>query len=171
MRKQVTFVENLKKEKWVQCEQAPVTRSAENSSCTSNCCEFGPHKRVRKYDIGITSGNKQFYFPKYMTTAPFLEQHASLAAGKRRYLHSISSIYSTEQMRRQMKQHYLDVLHSCLQSGQISVGRRRCGDLQLKQNQKFRQESSEKENGARVKPQGRRVTQPNIRLPKIVNRQ
>uniref|UniRef100_A0A3B3ZJC0 Uncharacterized protein n=1 Tax=Periophthalmus magnuspinnatus TaxID=409849 RepID=A0A3B3ZJC0_9GOBI len=126
--------------------------------------------RVRKNDtpISILSGNKPFYFPKYMTTAPFL-QHPNLTAGQRRYLQSITNIYSTEQMRRQMKQHYLNVLHSCLQSGL----RRRCGDLQLKQNQKFRQESSDKE-GARAKSQGRRksstITHPNIRLPKIVNR-
>uniref|UniRef100_A0A8C6WZL8 Uncharacterized protein n=1 Tax=Neogobius melanostomus TaxID=47308 RepID=A0A8C6WZL8_9GOBI len=117
--------------------------------------------------ISVSAGNKPFYFPKDMTTAPFL-QHPSLTAGQRRYLHSITNIYSTEQMRRQMKQHYLDVLHSCLQSGL----RRRCGDLQLQQTQKFRKQSTEKETGARTKAQGRRQssTHPNIRLPKIVNR-
>lgn len=47
----------------------------------------------------------------------FLSQHPALTAGQRRYLCSIANVYSTEHMRQQMKQHYLNVLHTCVQSG------------------------------------------------------
>uniref|UniRef100_A0A672F6L5 Family with sequence similarity 216 member A n=1 Tax=Salarias fasciatus TaxID=181472 RepID=A0A672F6L5_SALFA len=59
---------------------------------------------------------KTIHTPKSLMSAPFL-QHPALTAGQRRYLCSIASIYSTEHMRRQMKQHYVSVLHACLQSG------------------------------------------------------
>uniref|UniRef100_A0A673BJS1 Family with sequence similarity 216 member A n=1 Tax=Sphaeramia orbicularis TaxID=375764 RepID=A0A673BJS1_9TELE len=68
--------------------------------------------------MNAPSGNhmKSIHIPKCMMTAPFL-QHPSLTVGQRRYLCSIANIYSTEHMKRQMKQHYLNVLHTCLKSG------------------------------------------------------
>ena len=55
--------------------------------------------------------------PSKITSVLFLSQHPALTAGQRRYLCSIANVYSTERMRQQMKQHYLNVLHTCVQSG------------------------------------------------------
>lgn len=55
--------------------------------------------------------------PSKITSVSFLSQHPALTAGQRRYLCSIANVYSTERMRQQMKQHYLNVLHTCVQSG------------------------------------------------------
>lgn len=44
-------------------------------------------------------------------------QHPSLTAGQRRYLCSIANVYSTEDMRQQMKRYYLSVLHTYVQTG------------------------------------------------------
>lgn len=44
-------------------------------------------------------------------------QHPTLTTGQKRYLYSIANVYSTEHMRRLMKQHYLNVLHRCIKSG------------------------------------------------------
>lgn len=51
--------------------------------------------------------SEQFPFP----------QHPGLAVGQKRYLCSIASVYSTENMRQQMKRHRLNLLHACLQQG------------------------------------------------------
>uniref|UniRef100_A0A3Q3ST73 Family with sequence similarity 216 member B n=1 Tax=Mastacembelus armatus TaxID=205130 RepID=A0A3Q3ST73_9TELE len=59
---------------------------------------------------------KTIHIPKSMMSAPLL-QHPGLTAGQRRYLYSIANVYSTEHMRWQMKQHYLNVLHTCAHSG------------------------------------------------------
>lgn len=44
-------------------------------------------------------------------------QHPSLTPGQKRYLYSIASVYSTDHMRRQMRQHYLNILRSCTATG------------------------------------------------------
>lgn len=46
-----------------------------------------------------------------------MSQEPAFTGGRTPYLYSIASIYSTEHMRLQMKQHYLNVLHVCIQSG------------------------------------------------------
>uniref|UniRef100_A0A3Q1IDQ7 Uncharacterized protein n=1 Tax=Anabas testudineus TaxID=64144 RepID=A0A3Q1IDQ7_ANATE len=117
---------------------------------------------------------KTIHIPKSMMSAPFL-QHPALSAGQRRYLCSIANVYSTEHMRQLMKQHYLDVLHACAQSGTPSC-RRRCGDHQRGEKSRFTKDA-EKNVEARAKPQGQRksssgssTANSDVILPKIVTR-
>ncbi|XP_022608620.1 protein FAM216A [Seriola dumerili] len=125
--------------------------------------------------INVSAGSqhmKTIHIPKSMMSAPFL-QHPALTAGQRRYLCSIANVYSTEHMRRQMKQHYLNVLHTCVQSGQNPACRRRYGDHQLRENRMFTKDAG-KDVEARAKPQGQRkgssTATSDVILPKIVNR-
>ncbi|XP_029916781.1 protein FAM216A [Myripristis murdjan] len=116
---------------------------------------------------------KTIHIPKSMMTAPFL-QHPALTTGQRRYLLSIANVYSTEHMRRQMKQHYLNVLHTCIKTGQSSMGRKRYGDHPHKDKCTF-QVDAEKDVGSRTKPQGQRkssrgTAHSELILPKIVKR-
>nr|XP_019949230.1 PREDICTED: protein FAM216A [Paralichthys olivaceus] len=116
---------------------------------------------------------KTIHMSKSVMSAPFL-QHPALTAGQRRYLCSIANVYSTEHMRRQMKQHYLHVLHSCVQSGQSPSCR---GGHQRGDSSTLTQDAG-KDVEARAKPQGQRKgssssgssANPDVILPKIVNR-
>uniref|UniRef100_A0A3Q3E411 Uncharacterized protein n=1 Tax=Labrus bergylta TaxID=56723 RepID=A0A3Q3E411_9LABR len=58
---------------------------------------------------------KTSHIPQTLMSVPFL-QHPALATGRRRHLCSIANVYSTEHMRQQMKRHYLNVLHTYIQS-------------------------------------------------------
>ncbi|XP_023253564.1 protein FAM216A isoform X1 [Seriola lalandi dorsalis] len=162
-----------------------------------------PGQQVRKMCRGthmnVSAGSqhmKTIHIPKSMMSAPFL-QHPALTAGQRRYLCSIANVYSTEHMRRQMKQHYLNVLHTCVQSGvylnvsninfdlhylshivfclpgQNPACRRRYGDHQQRENRMFTKDAG-KAVEARAKPQGQRkgssTATSDVILPKIVNR-
>ncbi|XP_049435143.1 protein FAM216A-like [Epinephelus fuscoguttatus] len=114
---------------------------------------------------------KTIHIPKSMMSAPFL-QHPALTAGQRRYLCSIANVYSTEHMRQQMKQHYFNVLHTCVQSGQNPTCRRRYRIHQHRENSTFTKDAEK--NVARSNPQGQRkrssTANSDIILPKIVNR-
>ncbi|XP_028432989.1 protein FAM216A [Perca flavescens] len=114
---------------------------------------------------------KTIHIPKSMMSAPFL-QHPALTAGQRRYLCSIANVYSTEHMRQQMKQHYLNVLHTCVQSGQNPTYGRRFGFHQQRDNSMFTKDAQK--DVARAKPQGQRksssTANSDVILPKIVNR-
>uniref|UniRef100_A0A3B4ZRY6 Uncharacterized protein n=1 Tax=Stegastes partitus TaxID=144197 RepID=A0A3B4ZRY6_9TELE len=115
---------------------------------------------------------KTIHTPKSMMSAPFL-QHPALTAGQRRYLCSIANVYSTEHMRRQMKQHYLNVLHACVQSGHNDTCRRKHGDRQHRDNSTFTKDA-EKDTARGNKPQRQRKGSDRVNsdviLPKIVNR-
>uniref|UniRef100_A0A4W6G7V5 Family with sequence similarity 216 member A n=1 Tax=Lates calcarifer TaxID=8187 RepID=A0A4W6G7V5_LATCA len=119
---------------------------------------------------------KTIHIPKSMMSAPFL-QHPALTAGQRRYLCSIANVYSTEHMRQQMKQHYLNVLHTRVQAGvylNVSDIKRRYGDHQRGENSSFIKDA-EKHVEKRPKPQGQRkgsssTANSDVILPKIVNR-
>uniref|UniRef100_A0A8C9YI28 Protein FAM216A n=1 Tax=Sander lucioperca TaxID=283035 RepID=A0A8C9YI28_SANLU len=105
---------------------------------------------------------KTIHIPKSMMSAPFL-QHPALTAGQRRYLCSIANVYSTEHMRQQMKQHYLNVLHTCSIHSHLDT------DLD---NSTFTKDAQK--DVARAKPQGQRksssTANSDVILPKIVNR-
>ncbi|KAK5871703.1 hypothetical protein PBY51_004566 [Eleginops maclovinus] len=173
MRKRVTFVEQLKKETRLKNGHV-LTRSAEYNPRGSDGVEYLPREQVREAfrgnHVNVSAGGqhmKTIHVPKSMMAAPFL-QHPALTAGQRRYLCSIANVYSTEHMRQQMKQHYLHLLHTCLQSGQNPLCRRRLGTHQRGENNL---KDAEKD-GARTKPQGQRKSSSNsdVILPKIVNR-
>ncbi|XP_037634819.1 protein FAM216A-like [Sebastes umbrosus] len=130
MRKQVTFVEQLKKEKLVKNGSGHIfMRSTESNRRSTGGFECRPGQQVREMYRGthvtVSAGGqhmKTIHLPNSLTSAPFLQvlfvsQHPALTAGQRRYLCSIATVYSTEHMRQQMKQHYLNVLHTCVQSG------------------------------------------------------
>ncbi|KAK5910425.1 hypothetical protein CesoFtcFv8_004260 [Champsocephalus esox] len=172
MRKRVTFVEQLKKE--TRSKNGHVlTRSAEYSQRGTGGVEYLPGEPVREAFRGkhgnVSSGGqpmKTIHVPKSMMAAPFL-QHPALTAGQRRYLCSIASVYSTEHMRQQMKQHYLHLLHTCLQSGQNPPCSRRLGTHQRGENK-----TKDAVKDVRMKPQGPRKSSNNsdVILPKIINR-
>ncbi|KAM3610792.1 uncharacterized protein V6R79_009041 [Siganus canaliculatus] len=70
--------------------------------------------------------------------------HPALTAGQRRYLCSIASVYSTQHMRHQMKQHYLNVLRTCIQSGQIPTCTKRYGN-ELRDTRAFSRDAQKKD--------------------------
>ncbi|XP_040898724.1 protein FAM216A-like isoform X2 [Toxotes jaculatrix] len=124
--------------------------------------------------INVSAGGqhmKTIHIPKSMMSAPFL-QHPALTAGQRRYLCSIANVYSTEHMRRQMKQHYLNVLHTCVHSGQNPTCRRRYGDHQHESSMLTK--DADKDEEARAKPLGQRkgssTANSDVIFPKIVNK-
>uniref|UniRef100_A0A3P8VLQ6 Family with sequence similarity 216 member A n=1 Tax=Cynoglossus semilaevis TaxID=244447 RepID=A0A3P8VLQ6_CYNSE len=167
MRKRVTFVEHLKNENLLKEGSGHILmRSLESNK------RYTDGQQLRKINVPTESQHlRTIHIPKSMMSAPFL-QHPALTAGQRRYLYSITNVYSTEHMRRQMKQHYLNVLHTCLQSGQKSTCRWR-----HQYGQKSRiTEDVEKDVQARTKPRGQRkgssssVAQSDVILPKIVTR-
>uniref|UniRef100_A0A3Q0RT18 Uncharacterized protein n=1 Tax=Amphilophus citrinellus TaxID=61819 RepID=A0A3Q0RT18_AMPCI len=84
--------------------------------------------------------------------------------GHRPYLYSIANIYSTEHMRRQMKQRYLDVLHACIQSGRY---------LNAPVKRIFKADPEKSAATANKQPRQRRSSDraySDVTFPKIVNR-
>uniref|UniRef100_A0A3Q3Q4Q2 Uncharacterized protein n=1 Tax=Monopterus albus TaxID=43700 RepID=A0A3Q3Q4Q2_MONAL len=110
---------------------------------------------------------KTSHFPKSMMSTPFL-QHPALTAGQRRCLCNLVNVYSTEHMRRQMKQHYHNILQVCVCSGG-------CQHLKhkLTTTNHFIMDP-EKVVETRANPQGQRksssTANSNVTFPKIVNR-
>uniref|UniRef100_A0A8C2Z441 Uncharacterized protein n=1 Tax=Cyclopterus lumpus TaxID=8103 RepID=A0A8C2Z441_CYCLU len=115
---------------------------------------------------------KTILIPKSMTSAPFL-QHPALTAGQRRYLCSIANVYSTAHMRQQMKQRYLNALHTCVQPG-VHSSRDVFGNHQLREKSTLTKDVEK--DVARAKPQGQWKSRSSSTahsdglLPKIVNR-
>ncbi|XP_042344127.1 uncharacterized protein LOC121944411 isoform X2 [Plectropomus leopardus] len=179
MRKRVTFVEQLKKEKLLQNGSGHILmRSAgPNLKCTDGfeCASSQQMREMhRGKTVNVSAGvqhMKTIHIPQSLMSAPFL-QHPALTAGQRRYLCSIANVYSTEHMRQQMKQHYLNVLHTCVQSGQNPTCRRRYGIHQHREKSTFTK-NAERDVG-RANPQGQRksssTANSDVILPKIVNR-
>ncbi|XP_044054117.1 protein FAM216A-like [Siniperca chuatsi] len=178
MRKRVTFVEQLKKENLLKDGSGHILmRSAESNQRCTDGFECLPNRQVREMyrgtHINASAGGqhmKTIHIPKSMMSAPFL-QHPALTTGQRRYLCSIANVYSTEHMRQQMKRHYLNVLHTCVQSGQNPICRRRYGDHQHRENSTFTKDAEK--DVARAKPQRQRkssTANSDVILPKIVSR-
>ncbi|XP_028852545.1 protein FAM216A-like [Denticeps clupeoides] len=118
MRKQVTFVE-----KQALPRHVSIPLAATRSAGSSLDCRSRPHENIHgeqsmartpralhfKPPPRQTCENqlmKTIHIPKSMMAAPFL-QHPSLTAGQKRYLYSIANVYSTDHVRRQMKQRRL----------------------------------------------------------------
>ncbi|XP_034397743.1 uncharacterized protein LOC117736485 [Cyclopterus lumpus] len=123
MRKRVTFVEQLKKENLIKNGSGHISMRSESNQRCMQGFERGPSQEVsemyRGGHVNASAGGqhmKTILIPKSMTSAPFL-QHPALTAGQRRYLCSIANVYSTAHMRQQMKQRYLNALHTCVQPG------------------------------------------------------
>uniref|UniRef100_A0A4W5R5M7 Uncharacterized protein n=1 Tax=Hucho hucho TaxID=62062 RepID=A0A4W5R5M7_9TELE len=113
---------------------------------------------------------KTIHVPKSMMTAPFL-QHPTLTTGQKRYLYSIANVYSTEHMRRLMKQHYLNVLHRCITSGVIALWMEPKIQLEVHNWLTFKMDN-ERDSGSRIKPYGQRkgiTVHYKVILPKITN--
>ncbi|XP_023814499.1 protein FAM216A-like isoform X2 [Oryzias latipes] len=66
---------------------------------------------------------KTLLAPITVTSATFLQQ--VLTAGQKSHICSAANMCSTERMRWQMKKHYLNVLHACIQSGQSDPCKRK----------------------------------------------
>nr|XP_043882587.1 protein FAM216A-like isoform X2 [Solea senegalensis] len=117
MRKRVTFVDHLKTESLSKNGSGHVLmRSAEsNNRCTDGQQVRKIYREINRNALADSQHMTTVHIPKSVMSAPFL-QHPALTTGQRRYLYSIANVYSTEHMRRQMKQHYLNVLHACLQT-------------------------------------------------------
>nr|XP_043882586.1 protein FAM216A-like isoform X1 [Solea senegalensis] len=175
MRKRVTFVDHLKTESLSKNGSGHVLmRSAEsNNRCTDGQQVRKIYREINRNALADSQHMTTVHIPKSVMSAPFL-QHPALTTGQRRYLYSIANVYSTEHMRRQMKQHYLNVLHACLQTGQNPNCRRR---LQCGENGTVPKDT-EKDSEARAKPQGRRkgsssskgTARSDVILPKIASR-
>uniref|UniRef100_A0A8C7Z570 Uncharacterized protein n=1 Tax=Oryzias sinensis TaxID=183150 RepID=A0A8C7Z570_9TELE len=67
---------------------------------------------------------KTLLAPITVTSATFLQQQV-LTAGQKSHVCSAANMCSTERMRWQMKKHYLNVLHACIQSGVKHVDQNR----------------------------------------------
>ncbi|XP_031705607.1 protein FAM216A-like isoform X2 [Anarrhichthys ocellatus] len=157
-----------------------IFRSAESNQRCPQGFESRPSQQVREMCRG-THGNasaggqhmKTILIPKSMMSAPFL-QHPALTTGQRRYLCSIANVYSTAHMRQQMKQRYLNVLHTCVQPGQNPSCRRRFGIHQHRDDSTLSRDAEK--DVARAKPQGQMKSRSSstansdVLLPKIVNR-
>ncbi|KAM8761260.1 uncharacterized protein AB9X84_009011 [Acanthopagrus schlegelii] len=181
MRKRVTFVEQLKKDSRLKNGSGHILmRYAESNKRCTDGLESLPSQQVRDIyrgtNMNVSAGDqhmKTIHIPKSMMSAPFL-QHPALTAGQRRYLCSIANVYSTERMRQQMKQHYLNVLHTCVQSDQNPTCRRRYGDNRHRENSTFTKDADK--DVTRAKPQGQRrgnssnTANSDVILPKIINR-
>ncbi|KAL3976282.1 omega-amidase [Sarotherodon galilaeus] len=180
MRKRVTFAENLKKENLFRNGSGHILmRSAGPKRRCTGGFECLPGQQVREIYRGqhtnIPAGSqhlKTIHPPKSMMSAPFLQEPA-FTGGRTPYLCSIANIYSTEHMRRQMKQHYLNVLHACIQSGHDETRRRLYGDHHCKEKSMFKTDP-EKNNATANKQQRQRRSSDraysDLTLPKIVNR-
>ncbi|XP_031426729.1 protein FAM216A isoform X2 [Clupea harengus] len=139
MRKQVTFMEESRNRDLIQHGNSRyiATRSAgspraprvhlnvdehnDQNTRTLKTLQFKPLPQQTAEDQHM----KTIHIPKSMVMAPFLK-HPSLTPGQKRYLYSIASVYSTDHMRRQMRQHYLNILRSCTATaaGHRSGGKR-----------------------------------------------
>ncbi|XP_062400082.1 uncharacterized protein LOC134089638 [Sardina pilchardus] len=139
MRKQVTFLEERNRERnQLGNSRFMATRSAGSPHASRihlNVDESNDqNNRIRKTlqykplprQTAEIQHMKTIHIPKSMMMAPFL-QHPSLTTGQKRYLCSIASVYSTEHLRRQMRQHYISILRSCAATaaGPRSAGRLR----------------------------------------------
>ncbi|CAB1321790.1 unnamed protein product [Coregonus sp. 'balchen'] len=187
MRKQVTFVEEIRKgDRLIKCGGSRVlaTRSAESNNMyhhryidrgymTDSEHVYKEQNtrvemhRTAHFKVPDHQQVKTIHVPKSMMTAPFL-QHPTLTTGQKRYLYSIANVYSTEHMRRLMKQHYLNVLHRCIKSGHSSLDgtKNTTGDrITFKMD-------NERDSGSRIKPYGQRkgtTVHSKVILPKIAN--
>ncbi|XP_062418472.1 protein FAM216A [Pungitius pungitius] len=176
MRKRVTFVEQLKKETLLKNASGHICRSSAVSNQRSTpAFESLPIQQVRELHRGrhmdTHAGSQHMntiLIPKSLMSAPFL-QHPALTAGQRRHLCSIANIYSTAQMRQQMKQRYLNVLHKC----QNPTCRRRLGIQQHREDSTLAKDAEK--DVARAKPQAQRKSRSSstahsdVILPKIMN--
>ncbi|XP_042356118.1 protein FAM216A-like [Plectropomus leopardus] len=111
--------------------------------------------------------------PKTMTAAPFLK-HAALTPAQREYLYTIAASYSAAHVRDLITQHYMNVLHRCIQAG----GNPERGDLVASSVTSPRSDVSDKRRSevySRVKHKERKDTSEKnpgkSSLPKISNRQ
>ncbi|KAM8736934.1 protein FAM216A isoform 1-T2 [Acanthopagrus schlegelii] len=59
--------------------------------------------------------------PKTMTGAPFLK-HSALTPAQKEFLYSIAASSSTTHVRNLITQHYMNVLHRCIRTGDDTVG-------------------------------------------------
>ncbi|XP_034167038.2 protein FAM216A isoform X2 [Pangasianodon hypophthalmus] len=105
--------------------------------------------------------------PKAMLTAPFL-QYSALTPGQKRYLCSICEAYSEAHMRTLMQQHYLNVLHRSIRTGNFITNtqlRKSPPDLDYSSTQQ-KERSDGKAKGQKDKSRSKEMTV----FPKI-NRQ
>ncbi|XP_055742550.1 protein FAM216A [Salvelinus fontinalis] len=186
MRKQVTFVEEIRKgDRLIKRGGSRVlaTRSAESNNMYHHRYIDSEHvykeqntrvemHRTAHFKVPDHQQVKTIHVPKSMMTAPFL-QHPTLTTGQKRYLYSIANVYSTEHMRRLMKQHYLNVLHRCIKSGHSSLDgtKHTTGGPLLKDRLTFKMDN-ERDSGSRIKPYGQRkgtTVHSKVILPKITN--
>nr|XP_046206389.1 protein FAM216A isoform X2 [Oncorhynchus gorbuscha] len=186
MRKQVTFVEEIRKgdrliKRGGSCVLA--TRSAESNNMyhhryiDSEHVYKGQNTRVEMhrtahFKVPDHQQVKTIHVPKSMMTAPFL-QHPTLTTGQKRYLYSIANVYSTEHMRRLMKQRYLNVLHRCIKSGHSSLDgtKHTTGGPLLKDRLTLKMDN-ERGSGSSIKPYGQKkgtTVHSKVILPKITD--
>ncbi|XP_036384699.1 uncharacterized protein LOC118777696 [Megalops cyprinoides] len=111
------------------------------------------------------------HIPKALVAAPFL-QHPALTPGQKRYLYSIAKVYSTEHIRRVMQQHYLNVLHRCIDTGHHPLSEIRNEDVNLHLTGKQRMDSG-RSTDSKHSADGSlgAVHSGKIILPKISNKQ
>uniref|UniRef100_A0A3B3E078 Uncharacterized protein n=1 Tax=Oryzias melastigma TaxID=30732 RepID=A0A3B3E078_ORYME len=108
---------------------------------------------------------KTLLTPITVTSATFL-QHV-LSAGHKGHLCSAANVCSTERMRRQMKKHYLNVLHACIQSGVYSDS---CKRNQNRTLTKDLERDSWWTNTPQPQRTGRKRALSDLVLPKIYKR-
>ncbi|KAM8834284.1 protein FAM216A [Synchiropus picturatus] len=117
MKKQVTFAQHQKAQKSHYIDGLPsINQKSDSRTGFSNeaninqlltSCEAKGHTTVIR-------------IPKMITAAPFL-QHTTLTPAQREYLYAIAASNRPAHVRKLITQHYMNVLHRCVPSGNNRV--------------------------------------------------
>ncbi|CAJ1074574.1 uncharacterized protein LOC117805780 isoform X2 [Xyrichtys novacula] len=119
MKKQVTFSESQTVHRLHQDEAFP--RSFETTGPKTGGVNLNCDLKIQPQAKRQLQEAPAIQIPKTMTAAPFLK-HAALTPAQKKYLYTIAASYSTAHVRNVINQHYMNVLHRCIQAGQ-SPGR------------------------------------------------
>ncbi|XP_062339873.1 protein FAM216A isoform X1 [Osmerus eperlanus] len=112
---------------------------------------------------------KTIHIPKTIAKAPFLE-NSYLTPGQRRYLHTIADTCSTGHVHKLIQQHYMNVLHRCIQAGQHLVKDDIVGNQEVESLPNENESEIQKQSGPKNRERKSSVRSGKTTLPKIPNR-
>ncbi|XP_046870920.1 protein FAM216A [Hypomesus transpacificus] len=112
---------------------------------------------------------KTIHIPKTMAKAPYLA-NSYLTPGQRRYLHTIADTCSMEHVHKLIQQHYMNVLHRCIQAGQHLVKDDIMENLEVESLPYEHESEIQKHSGPKNRERKGSVLSGKTTLPKIPNR-
>ncbi|XP_051241359.1 protein FAM216A [Dicentrarchus labrax] len=119
MKKQVTFAEKKTVHRRHQDEALPRGSGMNESKMDANV-NFNNGWKINRSPAARCEAQLQhlttIQIPKTITAAPFLK-HAALTPAQKEYLYTVAASYSTAHVRNLITQHYMNVLHRCIQTG------------------------------------------------------